>query len=43
MSTVGAGVEPDVYLNHKMAHKQAKLNEAKFRETLTNFERKRES
>ena len=43
MSTVGAGVEPQAYLNLRQAHRQTKVNEAQFRETLSRFEQKRES
>ena len=35
MSTVGAGVEPSVFLNHHQAHVQSRINEAKFRQTLS--------
>ena len=43
MSTVGVGVEPSVYLNLQQAHKQARVNEEKFRDTLNQFERKKDT
>ena len=43
MSTVGAGIEPSIYLNHHQAYKQSRLNEVKLRQTLNYFEQKKES
>ena len=43
MSTVGAGMEPSIFLNHHQAYQQSRLNEVKLRQTLNYFEQKKES
>lgn len=43
MSAVGAGLEPDIFLNFKQSNKFVRANEANLRKTLNNFKQRQEA